>query len=98
MLMPILRLLKRYSLAKRMDEEDTPHPWMSNAPNMVSRLRDFSKSFKELEPTVCALCGERDPCDCYIHPPHNCRRAECECGDGCVCCEVDLCDCEVKDG
>jgi len=46
----------------------------------------------DLDETVCAWCGEIEPCSCDTG--HSCERSGCECGDDCECCVFGDCDCE----
>jgi hypothetical protein len=45
----------------------------------------------DLDETVCAWCGEVEPCSCDV--AHSCESDECECGDDCECCLFGECDC-----
>lgn len=72
--------------------------WLPPHSLSEEELRDFSQSLDDLDPTVCALCGKSAECKCLVHPIHDCKETRCACGDGCPCCSIRLCSCEVDDG
>lgn len=61
------------------------HPWVA-PPEYVTDTLYLSFD----DETVCALCGKKSPCACYV-PCHDCLSGGCECGEDCPCCLEGVC-------